>query len=440
MKILLMTIGGSDIPLVTSIKSHWPDRIYFFCSIGNNKNTSSRVMVEGEGLVCGDPCKPKSRPNILVQSGYPKEQTKIVEVEADDPYSTYLEARSIIERYRGHEVIVDYTGGTKSMTAGLLLAGAEFPYCQPVIVTGLRMDLEKVTGDLSRPKPLKRSVVIAVRHKETFKNLIATQDYDGALSMLKELAKYADESIEETLDRLLLLTGAFSDWDNFRYEMAYEKLQKYLKLGNPPKDIVAYKMALEYVLKGKQLLKEGDERQNTNKDLGQAPFLVYDLLWNAERKARAERYADAVARLYRAEEMYAQFALLRIGIFTSNVDMEKLASLPEQRRSYYEKRRNEKGIVQIGLQDSYDLLAELDHPVGHIWQEYRSKLMDLLIIRNYSILAHGVNPVSKEDYERYKNVLWEFILKCDEADPLLKKFNTRLDHYRDLPNQLPESL
>jgi len=34
----------------------------------------------------------------------------------------------------------------------------------------------------------------------------------------------------------------------------------------------------------------------------------------------------------------------------------------------------------------------------------------------------------------------EFILKCDDADPLLRKFNVSLSNYDDLPHQFPESL
>lgn len=437
MKILLMTVGGSDEPLVTSIQQNRPDRIVFFCSTGK---ASSRVMVEGKGLVCGDWGQPKTRPNIVTQSNFPVEMTKIVDVNPDDPYDTYLRARSIISKYEGNEIVVDYTGGTKSMTAGLLLAGAEFPQCRPVVVTGARTDLNRVTGDLSRLKFFRQSVFTVVRYKESFRNLIAKQDYDGALAILKELAKYTDDGEDLTLDRLLLLTGAFADWDNFRYEAANEKLKKYVQLGNPPQEFVQFKITSEHLVEAKKLLLAGGQTQKDEQSEAKGALLAYDLLWNAERKASTQRFNDAVARLYRAEEMYAQFALLRLGIFTSNVAPEKLAQLPEARRAQYEKQRDEKGMIRLGLRDSYDLLADLEHPIGVVWRKYRAKLLDLLTIRNFSALAHGVNPVSQEEYKEYRDTLWAFIRECDEADPILRKYKWKLDNYKDLPDRLPEVL
>lgn len=444
MKILLMTVGGSDVPLVFSIKENKPDYIIFFCSEDKEPNSSSRVMIDGEGLVCGDPCEEKSRPNILKQTGFPYEKVRIEEVDPDDAYRIYLHARSIINQYyKEHEVLVDFTGGTKSMTAGLLLAAAEFPNCKPLVVTGLRTNLERVTGDLSRLKFLNQSVVMAVRYKESFRNLLANQEYDSALSILRKLSHYPDAYEDQVLDRLLLLTGAFADWDNFRYENAFENLNQYTTLRKPSKDMINYKILAEQLVVAKNMLnslKDREKREFNEKDQSKGPLLVYDLLWNAERKAAMKRFDDAVARLYRAEEMYAQFALHRMDISSSDVDIEKLGSVSEERRNYYENKRNNEGKIQIGLQDSYDLLYDLGHPIGEVWKKYRSKLLDLLQIRNYSSLAHGIEPVTEEQYKKYRNTLWEFISECDLADPIIKNNKIKLNEYVNLPDSLPETL
>lgn len=81
MKVLLITVGGSDIPVVTSIKSLKPDRVIFFCTSGK---IGSRSTIDGEGLVCGDYVnrqRTNLRPNIMKQTGLTKEQTVIVEVD-----------------------------------------------------------------------------------------------------------------------------------------------------------------------------------------------------------------------------------------------------------------------------------------------------------------------------------------------------------------------
>lgn len=54
MKILVISVGGSCSPIITSIKQNKPDRIYFFCSDDSRTgNKGSYVSVIGEGKVCG---------------------------------------------------------------------------------------------------------------------------------------------------------------------------------------------------------------------------------------------------------------------------------------------------------------------------------------------------------------------------------------------------
>ena len=54
-RVLILTVCGSDEPLVTSIIKNKPDYIYFLCSddSSDSPRSSSYLTVEGEGKPCG---------------------------------------------------------------------------------------------------------------------------------------------------------------------------------------------------------------------------------------------------------------------------------------------------------------------------------------------------------------------------------------------------
>jgi CRISPR-associated protein (TIGR02710 family) len=171
---------------------------------------------------------------------------------------------------------------------------------------------------------------------------------------------------------------------------------------------------------------------------------VEDLLRNAERRASQSRYDDAVGRLYRAMELTAQI-LLKIdvknktggaGIDTGDVAIERL---PEAIRSAYEQKRDQRaedGKLKIGLQDSYDLLAALEHPVGLRWSENRSRLVDRLQIRNNSLFAHGFASIQYQQWKSLQEAFGGFLQSAID-DALQRGKGTAL---AQLPSQLQDLL
>jgi len=437
MRVLIMTVGGDPTPLVLSIKEMKPDYIWFICSSGQQ---SSREMVEG---------KNKDKPNILVQTGFPKEQTAIAETDPDDPVEIYELAKKIIADNRGHQVYADYTGGTKSMASGLLMAALEFDHCQPYLMKGARADLNKVTGDRSRVFMIDRDMIIFSRLRKTFEDVLSRQDYGGARDIVRAIGRIgAGKSEEEFLDRANIVMNAFDLWDRFEYGRAWDDLEYFSRSYIPNQQIIRYKGTARRLAGLVNWLKEGIEGGNKDGKTDTAshaahtvsdpwketPLPVYDLIRNAERRARMEQYDDAVARLYRATELYAQFALCRRGIRTSNITEETLAQLSEEHRNRLEQKRDSRGKLAIGLFESYELLNGLNEPIGQVWESYKSRIYDVIQYRNLSWLAHGFEPVTRENYERFHGVLTEFVEKCDEADPHYSKNKTRLHTYPDLPN------
>jgi hypothetical protein len=67
---------------------------------------------------------------------------------ADDLDQIYLDCSkaidAVVQRFSNVTITADYTGGTKSMSAALVMAALEFPNVNLQLVSGSRSDLIKV--------------------------------------------------------------------------------------------------------------------------------------------------------------------------------------------------------------------------------------------------------------------------------------------------------
>lgn len=141
---------------------------------------------------------------------------------------------------------------------------------------------------------------------------------------------------------------------------------------------------------------------------------VEDLLLNAQRRALQERFDDAVGRMYRAIELTAQIWLeASRGILTGDVNC---ALVPESKRADFERARDHDGRIKIGLLAAWDLVAAFENnPPGTLFTEQRARVLDFLKVRNDSLFAHGVRPISKADYQKHVPPMMEFLRGCIDA-------------------------
>lgn len=112
-KAILASVGGTVAPIIYIIRQHKPEHLWFFCSYVSRANAE---MILEEVKKDGD-----YSPNV-----------RYIEIEQFESLGPcYLELRKKIpELLKEHkvnpeEVLVDYTGGTKTMSAALVLAGME---------------------------------------------------------------------------------------------------------------------------------------------------------------------------------------------------------------------------------------------------------------------------------------------------------------------------
>ncbi|MBT9138186.1 MAG: hypothetical protein DDT31_00736 [Syntrophomonadaceae bacterium] len=319
-----------------------------------------------------------------------------------------LIAKKICELKKdGYRVVVDFTSGTKAMSAGAVLAATK-EFVDISYVSGKRINGKVVSG---REKVLKYSPVSGMMgiQEMILGELFNTYQFDSCIEILGKLKKMSeDPDIVEKLDRYKQIANGYSSWDKFNHKEALDILR-------------TFDNSLVNIDKNRAFLLEMGRKEF--KDYG---FLICDLLNNARRRIDEGKYDDAVARLYRLVELMAQYKLSEKKIDTSDVDTWQLQTMgmgqaSVQKWQKWVELRSADGKITISLKKSYELLADLDDKLGKRFSDDR-KLKDMLAKRNFSILAHGLSSIKKEDAERMLEKVGEYAREVvDNMDDMTEK-------------------
>lgn len=395
--LLICTVGGSPEPIVVSLK-HWnPARVRFVASREARSLITEEVVpnAQAEGFAL-DP----GRYDVLE---LPDSQDFSACVEALWPLNAVI--AEWLGRGDDFAVVVDFTGGTKCMTAALALVARRwrctFSYVGGTERTkdGLGVVVAGKESVLHRHNPWD---ALGLQALEDFVPLFDRYAFAAAAELADRTKRYVDSPrLKTQFTALEMLAKGYDAWDRFDHKAAIENLCK--NLAKHENDLLA-------VFPGEP----GDRLVQTVRAHGQylqhlvgepppSKGRVIDLPANGRRRKAEGRFDDAVARLYRAIEALAQIALHKDHqIDTKNVPVE---SIPEPLRARFHAMGN--GTVSLGLQQAYDLLDALGHPVGRRFKELGLHTeKSPLVSRNQSILAHGWVRVSDDAFDQlWKNAL-----------------------------------
>ena len=399
--VLICTIGGSHEPIVTGILTHRPRLVHFLCSddVGKQKGSYTQVLGEGKIIKSRRELERPDLPNIPAQAGLQTEQLKVHRIkDFDDLNGCYLKSVQVLAEIRraspDARIVVDYTGGTKSMTAGLAAAALDDGGCEISLVVGRRGDLVAVQSQTEFVRPVHVWDAQALRRVHAAREVLVRYDYAAAEQVLRDAtARFAGEQTISMLQRGIALCRVFDAWDKFQHSDARRLLQPYQS------HFVNWWRILGVLA--------GDSE-------GHGFEWVEDLLMNAERRGSQERFDDAVGRFYRAAELTAQVWLrLAHGIETSDV---QFAGTPESYHPSLERCRDADGRIKIGLLLAWDLIAAIpDDPLGIAFAAQRGRMLDFLKVRNSSLFAHGLRPVSNSDFRLHGTFVTTFLRSCIDA-------------------------
>lgn len=398
--LLICTVGGSAEPIVASLKRWTPTRVRFVPTGETREQIDTRVLplAQAEGISL-DP----GRYDVLE---LPDGQDFAACVDALRQLAPVVE--EWLSRGDGFQVVVDFTGGTKCMSAALVLQAHRWR-CVFSYVGGSERSKEGVGVVISGKEQVLHAHnpwdALGFQAVENFVGLFDQLAFAAATSVADRAMRNANEPARKReLNALRLMSEAYDAWDRFDHSGAVSKLNELDKYNNDLRAILGQVTADRM---SRLMRQHKDYLQQIIGDPIPRVRHVTDLLANARRRKREGRIDDAVARLYRAIESWAQVRLAEKHDIQSTKQVP-FDAVPEPLRTQWGS-RVENGLISLGLQDAYALLDALGDELGTKFKQLNlhDRKGSPLTARNQSILAHGFERVGDQVFEK----LWKAVLE-----------------------------
>jgi len=405
---IISIVGFSPEPIILFNKFFNPKKHYFICSNETEKTIDTVVDFLG-----------------LKSSQY--EKFKVNPTEISDIYKTI---KDIVIKNNLSDVLVDITGGKKSMAGAASLAGSML-YADIGYVDYLKYNEQK-----RKPEPKTEYPVILENPLRYFgdieidraKTLFDNYQFEQAEEILTQLEDKINEVGE--VRKYKLLSEIYGSWNKFEIDKAIEKFEE---LFQKEKD---YVIKLEPTLKEKLKLHYETLRKIKEALLGQKQdYLAYkplNFFFTAERYATVKKYDIAVFLMYRTIESVSQARLFELGLDTSNatdewysqnnITKENFNAVSKElfQSSYYERGLPRK----VALMDGYIILSiKKDYVLKGM---KLNEILDVTNLRNESVYAHGVKPLTNEEFNKIRKVaktlLTNYLLRGEKQtyDPVEK--------------------
>ncbi len=308
--------------------------------------------------------------------------------------------RAILEAMKQYsagpaDVAVDFTRGTKAMSAALVYVSVELGLGTMMYVNGQRDKCEQIITGTEKLVKFKPADLLFERDFQILVRFFNTYRFSQGREVIKEIrARYVNPLHKERMELLDLLFEAYDAWDRFDLKRAgeiFQVLGRELKLANGRFETLKKKFVDD---QGRiiQTLKENP----WDREWCLAFFMA------AERRHEEGRVDVAVALLYRLIEFLAHRRLKEMGYDPAGIPLERL---PDSIHLAWEPYA-ENGELKLGLRRSYELLRDLGDPLGkrflEEYQDHERPLRRALDRRNRSVLAHGTTPVAPAVYQDLK--------------------------------------
>lgn len=420
--LLICSVGGTPEPVVKSLL-HWkPARILFVPS------EQTRPQVDAVLSAFAEAADRPLSPGQYDVRPVPDAEDLLGSVRAIRAFDRDV-AGWLARDGEDYCVIVDFTAGTKSMTAALALVARRWR-CRYSYVGGHRRTKGGAGVVESGAERVVHSAnpwdALGYQAVEDTVTVFNHGGYAAAAHLLDGAMKNSEQpGVKRELSTLKAVIDAYAAWDRFDHKEAAKRFDDALKNRN---DLLA-----TFPHDGSSLVarleRHRDRVANLAREHEPTAAWVEDLVHNARRRAAERRFDDAVARLYRAFEALAQVRLREQHSIpdTKAVPLDRLpeplhtrwAARAQSRAETLSERSSpavpaggssektrESGLM-LGLRDAYELLEALGDELGRKFFELglAAEPGSPLVARNHSILAHGFQPVSEKAYDQLDETL-----------------------------------
>lgn len=438
----VVSVGMSYEPIVLNMKLFQPDRILFLYTKQTEKVLNKIVRY------CG-----------LEPDTYEKSR-----VSGTDPLDIYREIkRYYLEWNKPEKIYIDFTGGTKAMSAAAAMAGAL------IDIQLVYVGTNDYLTDFRKPNPGSETLFYINNPLAVFGDLeiekafalFEKYNYAGAqerLAVLKE--NIPDPNIRQQLNFVYLLSKSYEAWDALDFVPAYEymsTLNKQLRRDRTTHQKFLIMDFYTQLQKQETILGYLKDipaliQQKKNADiLKKKEFitaLMFTMCQNGLIREQQEKYDMATLLFYRLLEMIEQRRLSVYHLFVSKMDYKKAAYNTRQTPEFaglspdarYEKLREKVHTIrkqlfgkggrylpeQVSLLEGFVLLYALGDPIvfdtgtNKEGQGIRKlgQIRKMVFLRNHSIFAHGLGPVGFQDFTKFKDFVLELFEKFCEIEQI----------------------
>ncbi len=316
---------------------------------------------------------------------------EFIQIDEIDSFKKYF---STIKEYvndleEEYYIVIDYTYGTKTMTMSAAMVSMA---CRKelIFVSGERENGIVVKGSEQVQNqnlfPIYDSLLL-----EKIKDAFNANRFETAKSLLSELV---DPKINK--EAYYKLISTYSYFDDVNYVEAYNSFD--FKLFS--KEWPDLSDGFQKNIKSLKILNKETQSQKIY-------YVLASLINNARRRYEENKFDDAIARLYRSLELIGQIKLEEYGFDSSDIDLDRLKELDidEKFISSLKSLRASDGKIKIGLIRDFELISYFDDDLATFYAENNKRIQNIVKFRNSSILAHGMEAKTADEYEEFKDMV-----------------------------------
>ena len=315
------------------------------------------------------------------------------ENDADAAYAHFDRVlASVLQHVDPEEVVVDFTRGTKAMSAALVLAATrrEVPHLR--YVTGARDSRGMVTPGSEVVREIRTTSVDGQRRLDLARNLMLRGNFAAAETVLPNpehpFAALYPRDLVRTASAVCGAARFYTAWDRLDYASAAG-----VEADAPPSDDWSAVWPTDAMRGWVRSLACEPERSDHPAMAARLRQLVVDLLANGERRVRDGQHEDALVRAYRTLELIGQVRLFDHGLDSGNLDRNNEAVKAVQQRLA---KKNDAplttgraGGLQAGRSQVARILKRCGDPLAGRLLEFENAPLLKPTLRNTSVLVHG---------------------------------------------------
>ncbi len=370
-------------------------------SIGSEPWTRVILLPSQESLPSAETVRAESPVQDTVIKSLPEARQ---EENADACFDHY---RKVIEQEIDQgagpgSIVVDFTRGTKAMSAALVLAAVR---CDIPVVRYLGAE-PGGRDDANLVKPGKERIVDIVTTMATaWKRLDAADrffqhgNFSAAAETTSETNLFPDDELRDAARFGNALANVYATWDRLDYRAAWKLMEGLDSL--PAHQRFQCYMPTPEQRNLLQALATEFDRNNHAAMATQLRRICADLLANAERRLRDGQFEDAYVRAYRILELVGQARLFENNLDSSNIPADHPAALALNKKMSKKNKGdslpcNKHGQHYLAREHAARFLKQLSDPLGKTLLTLADELY-FISNRNHSILIHGFTTAGTMD-------------------------------------------